>query len=364
MDTNVNNYTIDEIFSIMKVNKECKLEELYDATKNIMKKLEDSNKENIYEYKHFFRECFKKIIFKQGLSVPDYIYKSLGIIKLDNKLPEVDSVKNTEGTKIVDPKNYPGAVPEIIPNDMCVNTSITQYPRGLVNPIKRETIKNLLTINSKFRDDVDQLTTDFSVELNDVYQNVVSMKLASLEFMNSYYTFSTYLKTNEFKVTVFEYNTTTNAVTSGPFTTTIEFSEGNYTTFELAALLNAIFSAAALGTYIDAIEVDYNSFKGKLFFRISSAPPVLPSGPGHAWGFDMDFTVIEACNSRELYNNFGWLMGFREEKYKFFEDYKQTQTVEYEVGYNPEAFTNVIGSHYYLLEINDYNRNVSEYTQI
>ena len=210
MDTNVNNYTIDEIFSIMKVNKECKLEELYDATKNIMKKLEDSNKENIYEYKHFFRECFKKIIFKQGLSVPDYIYKSLGIIKLDNKLPEVDSVKNTEGTKIVDPKNYPGAVPEIIPNDMCVNTSITQYPRGLVNPIKRETIKNLLTINSKFRDDVDQLTTDFSVELNDVYQNVVSMKLASLEFMNSYYTFSTYLKTNEFKVTVFEYNTTTN----------------------------------------------------------------------------------------------------------------------------------------------------------
>ena len=81
------NYTIDEIFSIMKVNKECKLEELYDATKNIMKKLEDSNKENIYEYKHFFRECFKKIIFKQGLSVPDYIYKSLGIIKLDNKLP-------------------------------------------------------------------------------------------------------------------------------------------------------------------------------------------------------------------------------------------------------------------------------------
>ena len=129
---------------------------------------------------------------------------------------------------------------------MCVNTSITQYPRGLVNPIKRETIKNLLTINSKFRDDVDQLTTDFSVELNDVYQNVVSMKLASLEFMNSYYTFSTYLKTNEFKVTVFEYNTTTNAVTSGPFTTTIEFSEGNYTTFELAALLNAIFSAAAL----------------------------------------------------------------------------------------------------------------------
>ena len=70
------------------------------------------------------------------------------------KIPDVNLVTNTEkDNMIVHSKNYPGAVPEYIPNDMTVNTSTTRYPRGTVNPIKRETIKNILTINSKFRDD-------------------------------------------------------------------------------------------------------------------------------------------------------------------------------------------------------------------
>ena len=362
MDTDINNYSIDEIFSIIKVDKDCKLEQLYDTVKSAMNKIESSDGINTYEYKHFFRECFKKIVMKQGLNVPDYIYKDLGIIKLDAKIPDVNLVTNTEkDNMIVHSKNYPGAVPEYIPNDMTVNTSTTRYPRGTVNPIKRETIKNILTINSKFRDDTSELTTDFSVDLNDVYHNVVSMKLASLEFMNSYYTFSTYLKTNEFTVSVFEYNTTTNAITTGPVTTRLEFSEGNYNAFEIAVVLNNVFTSAPVGSFIDAIEADYNTTKGKLFFRVRTAgAPPLPSGAGHAWGFDLDFTVIEDCKSRELYNNFGWLAGFRDDKYLFFENYKQTATTEFEVGYNPEAFLNLIGSHYYLLEVTDYNKNVSE----
>ena len=156
------------------------------------------------------------------------------------------------------------------------------------------------------------------------------MKLASLEFMNSYYTFSTYLKTNEFTVSVFEYNTTTNAITTGPVTTRLEFSEGNYNAFEIAVVLNNVFTSAPVGSFIDAIEADYNTTKGKLFFRVRTAGALpLPSGASHAWGFDLDFTVIEDCKSRELYNNFGWLAGFRDDKYLFFENYKQTATTEF-----------------------------------
>ena len=356
MDTDINNYSIDEIFSIIKVDKDCKLEQLYDTVKGAMKKIEDSEGDNTYEYKHFFRECFKKIVMKQGLTVPDYVYKELGIIKLDAKLPEVNLVSNTEKDKmIVEPKNYAGAVPEFIPNDMTVNTSITQYPRGTVNPIKRETIKNLLCINSKFRSDYSQLTTDFSVDLNDVYHNVVALKLASVEFINSYYSFSTYLKTNVFTVTTFNYDPATEAKIN-IVTHLVEFAEGNYNTIELMPVLNGVFSTTpGLGT----VEAVYLNHKGKIFLRVNPASPPGPA-PHTGNGFDLDFNVEEGCKSRELYDNFGWLLGFRKAEYKFFEDYKDTQTTEYEVGYNPEAFTNVVGSQFYLLEVTDFNKNVSE----
>ena len=75
MDNDINNYSIDEIFSIIKVDKDCKLEQLYDTVKGAMKKIEDSEEDNTYEYKHFFRECFKKIVMKQLHFHLSYPYK-------------------------------------------------------------------------------------------------------------------------------------------------------------------------------------------------------------------------------------------------------------------------------------------------
>ena len=43
MDTDINNYSIDEIFSIIKVDKDCKLEQLYDTVKSAMNKIESSD---------------------------------------------------------------------------------------------------------------------------------------------------------------------------------------------------------------------------------------------------------------------------------------------------------------------------------
>ena len=68
MDTNINNYNIEEIFKINKINKDCNLEQVFDTIKNTMNKLDLSEKPNIYEYKHFFRECFKRNFFRVSTS--------------------------------------------------------------------------------------------------------------------------------------------------------------------------------------------------------------------------------------------------------------------------------------------------------
>ena len=96
-----------------------------------------------------------------------------------------------------------GGVRQPIPPIYTINTNRNKFSEGLVDPLERETITSLLSINSKFRDSYSKSTTDFNLDLNEPLTNVVSIKLASIEILNSYYTISEYLRTNTFIVEFF-----------------------------------------------------------------------------------------------------------------------------------------------------------------
>jgi hypothetical protein len=276
--------------------------------------------------------------------------------------------KGYNNKNMVPSRIYPGAVPKSIPNGVSLNTNESNFTKGLVNPIRRETIKKILTINSKFRDNYNQKTTDFSIELNEPYKNAISIKLSSLEMINSYYTFSNYLKTNIFTIITYNYDITTLAK-SNMGTHKIVVNEGNYTTTTLQNYLNNYF----LNTpSLNIITTIYNPIKGKFYFKLVPSP----APPGTAWGFDLDFSLKHEPN-RQIYENFGWFLGYRKFKYTFFPESKKPDPTTcitsklsyyhqpptnptYEIGYNPEAFANFNGTNFYLLELKDYNRNVSE----
>ena len=86
-----------------------------------------------------------------------------------------------------------GGVKHSLPELYTINTNQNLYSEGLVNPLEREIITTILSINTKFRDSYSKSSTDFLVELNEPYNNVVSIKLASLEMINGYYAVSDYL---------------------------------------------------------------------------------------------------------------------------------------------------------------------------
>ena len=46
--------------------------------------------------------------------------------------------------QITKPDLYPGSLPKAVPESVSVNTNNVKFERGLVNRIKRETIKNTL----------------------------------------------------------------------------------------------------------------------------------------------------------------------------------------------------------------------------
>ena len=158
MDTNIENYSPNEIIKIIKVGDNYDLETLYSKTEKIINDIENSDAENSNELTKFFRECFNKVTKSMDYVVPEYMLINLGLKSPNREISGTStSVKiyteaNKKYEKLVEQRNYPYSVPEMIPNNVAINTTTTKYPRGNVNPIKRETINHLLTVNSKFRE--------------------------------------------------------------------------------------------------------------------------------------------------------------------------------------------------------------------
>ena len=357
MDTNIENYSSEELIKIIKLEDKCDLDTLYKKITKIIYDIENSSTPNGNELKNFFANCFKKVTKSLDFVVPSYMFEELGLKEKSqdvvgiNKKEKIYTESQQKFDKMVESRNYPYSVPQIIPNNAVINTTNVKYPRGEINPIRKETTKHLLTVNSKFRNDYNQLTTDFSVTLQNTYNNIVSMKLSSVEFINSYYSFSEYAGTNRLTITTYNYDLVTNAKTNVN-ETLVEFSEGNYNTTTIQTLLNGYFAGHPT---LNIVNIQFIASKGKIYWKLNPAAPPPPPGTGHA--FDLDFSHP---SGRDIFKNFGWLLGFRQEKYTFLEDYNQTGTVLQEIGYNPEAFINLNGTTYYLLEVTDYNKNTAE----
>jgi hypothetical protein len=63
-----------------------------------------------------------------------------------------------------------------------------EYTRGLVNPILKQTIKRIISIDSQYRPDKSTMTTSFTFNLSDPLKDVLSLKLYSIQIPVTWYT--------------------------------------------------------------------------------------------------------------------------------------------------------------------------------
>ena len=419
MDTNINNYDTIELLDVLKIpnHKEPQLLEIYNSTKNIIQRLKTKRHlENKDELILFFKSALEKVTKDLSLRVPKDMMDSLIDESKYDTLPEPTKDRFYQ-PPIIREQVYPGSIPPQIPNPIAFHTSNTKNPRGLVNPLKKETVKSILTIHSKFRNASNtliehcpspdaapaSLTTDFTVNLNEPYNNVVGIKLAGCELMNGYYTFSEYLKTNQFSIKVFTLSGNP-PVRANEQTFPFTFVEGTYTASQISALVSSTINSTICSTnpggwsiFTNApspqqveplIYLQYSANKGKFYFRKNPATapyapaltinstlgnPVSVTGNqqypntftliGNSsttdWGFDIDFR-IESKPNRDIEMNFGWLCGFQKPIYYYEKDYKQSGNMIYLEGFNAEAILDFTGTKFFLLEITDYNKNYSE----
>lgn len=413
MDTNVDNYNNNEIISLLKVSNDESLtvDILADKIDRTIQKISLVETDETYDLIKFFQDCFIRVCLMKGFEITDTHRDTLSLAPLPIVPENIVVPGKNDNVKITHSQFYPGNLTDAIPTAQSISAYSRPYARGTVNPVERETIKYLLTINSKFRPEYKpydntlvestyqetfpsqgdlirdktfcrnnpaivkkvieleacsmstkqgykNLESDFTIDLQEPLVNVISIKLAGLEMINGYYPISEYLGTNVFSITTFQYDETIDDNVINVNEHTISISQGTYSVTELTDAINTLFLESTI-LELNAVELNYDTLSGRFNFIIRTEDAdgnLITPSTGMAFGFQLDFRN-PLYPERSLFYNLGWMMGFRESHYTMSGNYVTSSTTTSLLGINGDAIANLIGTNYFLLEVDDFNNN-------
>ena len=122
------------------------------------------------------------------------------------------------------------------PNSNISLTKPLSYTKGRLNPLLNQTIKRVISIDSQYRENKEDLSTEFTFNLSDPLKDVVSLKLYSVQIPYTWYTINNNFGSNFFSFTA---NSPGIKDTNGSNDFTISVNAGNYTAQELVNTLNS-----------------------------------------------------------------------------------------------------------------------------
>ncbi len=203
--------------------------------------------------------------------------------------------------------------------------------------VKKKTVNTLLSIDSKFRKDYFKTDpANFSVKLSVPFKNVLSMKLSSLELTNSIYTITDLDGTNIFNI-ISEVGSNL-----GQGTVTVRLPTGNYQSNTLKTAVNEQLSAYQTGNGdkpFSDIELKIDTVSGRCIIERTDLTTGDP--------FELDFTNTTKDNAPPMLT-LGWLLGFRNIKYKGKNKYVS------------ECLVDLAGPKYFYFCINDFQKSVNQ----
>lgn len=207
---------------------------------------------------------------------------------------------------------------------------------GVVNPIRKSTIRKNLNIDSRFRENYySTAPSNFQVILPMNFDNVLRMQLNAIELPITYYNVSKQYGNNFFQITV----NTSSAIVNIP--------DGNYTG---DGIVNAINNQLTIlggdfAKVLFLLNINNNSGSGQIMVGpVSAVPPVTVTTL--TLNFQTDRVGIDDRNT-PLPLKFGWALGFRNGKYIN------------NLNYVSEGVVDMTGPRYIYLVIDDHNNNVN-----
>ncbi len=224
----------------------------------------------------------------------------------------------------------------------------SEFFPGVINPLKKRTIRKNLNIDTRFRDNYyASSATNFNIFLPMQFTQVIQMQLASIEFPATIFAISKQYGNNYFTASITDTaDTTTSAV--------IYIPDGNYTPYTITSAINHALSLQS-------------SPLSNIVFQTNLAAPsagsgVTPTGGGQMLvgvaddqtanytSISLDFQQdIRGFSDRNtpLPLKLGWMLGFRNGAYVG------------NLNYVSEGIIDVKGPKYLFLVVDDFNNNVN-----
>jgi len=200
-------------------------------------------------------------------------------------------------------------------------TKYLEHSKGMLNPLLRETVKRIVTIDSQYRQDKRTMTTEFTLNLSEPLRDVVSMKLYSVGIPYTWWTISSSFGSNFFIL-----KGDVPGINEGHHDYTVDITPGNYTPSELSSAINDSMKAVKL-LYSDvsfgATGIEYNNFNSlislnaEIYKQYNETSYVL-NFPGWTTPVITDISNNDPNYTIKRSKSIPALLGFSDPSYSFF----------------------------------------------
>lgn len=395
MNTNVADYTVDDLLAILNINDEEPTEfQIKDAARNLTTRLKQENKQTLAV---FIEQAERKVITalfsaeaaaddeeEEEEEDEDVAYTNdKGNIQYDENTQQGNFWQNqypaqindeVERTKPTDRKQKVQIFDkEGVENNAFVmnreRLGVLQshpipYVQGTINPNLKTTIKRIVSIDSQYRPNVipyagnntsaPTFNTDFSCDLTERLTNVVSMTLNSIQIPTSWYIFSDDLGNTCFKYQVGD---------AEPLF--VKIPSGNYTIVYLNKYFLTYVDPEGIPAPLDLV-LTYDEVTGKLIFSSSTPDVTLLFYDTASFNSCLD----NSCGGTQMRinQNFGWTLGYRTTDENILLTTLDTTAQQSPVSLSlkttvlpyfsiAQAPANLYGPAYFMLVVDDYNNN-------
>jgi hypothetical protein len=329
-DLNIDNYTKQELASLFDLPPN------YD---NLILEMKESKlKENIIKNNEISRDTQIRTInflVKAKNILLNYNPASEKKTELQEKIVDFyNSSYELKSTKLEDQEEH---MVQVRPDKPYLSSFPSEFFPGIINPLKKRTIKKNLNIDTRFRENYfSSPSTNFNFALPINFDNVLQMQLTSLELPTTYYNVSKQYGNNFFSVTV--------TFPSGTLSSVVNIPDGNYTYDGIVNIINN--QLTLLGTPFNQVvfllNINNNSGSGQMMVGLTAGSTITAL----SLDFQADRFGIDDRNT-PLPLKFGWMLGFRNGIYVN------------NLNYVSEGVTDVTGPRYLYLVVDDHNNNVN-----
>jgi hypothetical protein len=194
--------------------------------------------------------------------------------------------------------------------------------------------QHILTIDSRFRDTTagcsDHGASDFYFTLLSPVKNVLRIRITSFEFPNNYHIFSSYRKNVSFQILY---------QMPDPMTFTVVIPSGNYTAYEMANTLNALFKlpgALPGEPAMPTLSISFDAISGSFVFASTN---------------NLNISIDTTYNTfdRPYEYGLGYYIGFTKGIHNSLADSSGNYSIRSNI------LANFAGDPYILLKINDFD---------